>query len=130
MSLRLYFGVNSLLLYFTNLADCCHCGVHFHRADTVHAVKKHSAVFTVNWIFLSVCLSALCSAVRTPEQEEKMDSILKICELKVRHFVSRHNYKIIQELSENDVYAGTCSQFVVQTNAHRTAVLTQICTDC
>jgi len=67
MSLRLYFGVNLLLLYFTNLADCCYCGVHFHRADTVHAVKKHSTVFTVNWICLSVCLSALCSAVRTPE---------------------------------------------------------------
>jgi hypothetical protein len=39
--------------------------------------------------------------------------------LQLRHIVVGH-------YSENDVYAGTCSQPVVQTNAHRTAVLTHM----
>ena len=67
MSLRMNCGVNPLLLYFTNVVDCCHCGLHFLRAHAVHAVKK-----TLLLLFLlrigSHC--NVCSSVDFPSNKK------------------------------------------------------------
>jgi len=156
MSLRLYFGVNLLLLYFTNLADCCHCGVHFHRADNVHAVKNTPPFLL--WIG-SVCLHSVqqwgllnkkkngfhfenllakSKALRPSTQLQYPTGVFLYFVLVCQYILLNLNLRyalqlrriVVGRYSENDVYAGTCSQFAAQTNANRTAVLTQICTDC
>lgn len=89
-------------------------------------------------VFHSENLLLKCKALPQPAQQQYPTSIRLYFVLLSLYFFLRNlslyyvlnpRCFVVGHNSESDVCAGTCSDFLVQTKAHRTAVLTQICTD-